>query len=135
MLRRLAALAVAEEWYGNFSSWIIFGRQGRLLNLVRWRDDGLAGEASYELALARNPADRHTPICDSWASIDSGVVAPEGDSIFLAATVENEMAFCTFDGLRMTNQLPVMLPSGEEAVALDLTTDHSSFQPVLLIDI
>ena len=24
LLRRLAALAVAKEWYGNFSSWIIF---------------------------------------------------------------------------------------------------------------
>jgi len=67
MTRRLAALAVGEEWYGRFAGWIIFGRQGKVLNLCRWRDGGIAGEASYELALSRDPADRHYPICSSWA--------------------------------------------------------------------
>jgi hypothetical protein len=76
MLRRLAALVVSNEFYGRFSSWVIYGKQGRLLNLVRWRDGGLAGEACYELALGRNPADRNYPICASWSSVDSGVVAP-----------------------------------------------------------
>ena len=67
MTRRLAALAVGEEWYGRFAGWIIFGRQGKVLNLCRWRDGGIAGEASYELALSRDPADRHYLICSSWA--------------------------------------------------------------------
>jgi hypothetical protein len=68
MARRLAALAVDEEWYGRFSRWIIFGRQGKVLNLCRWRDGGIYGEASFELALGRDPADRHYPICGSWGA-------------------------------------------------------------------
>ena len=135
MAQRLVALAAADEWYGRFSGWCIYGRQGRLLNLVRWRDGGLAGEACYELALARNPADRHYPICASWLEIESGVVAPEGDSIYMASTVENEMGLVTLDGFRMVSQLPTMLPSGEEFVALDLTSDHADFRPVLVLDI
>ena len=106
MARNLAALAFAEEWYGRFSGWIIFGRQGRVMNLCRWRDGGIAGEASFELALSRDPADRHYPICCSWASLDAGVVAAVGDSIYLVRTVENEMGLVTLDGFRMTNQLP-----------------------------
>ena len=135
MARRLVELAVADEWYGNFPSWIIYGRQGRLIHCVRWRDGGLAGEACYELALARNPADRHYPLCASWASIENGVWAPEGDSVYMAATVENEYGLVTLDGFRMPNQLPAMLPSGEEFVALDLTSDHAVFQPILVMDI
>jgi hypothetical protein len=33
------------------------------------------------------------------------------------------MGLCTLDGFMMTNQLSVMLPCGEEYVALDLTTE------------
>jgi hypothetical protein len=96
---------------------------------------GIAGETSFKLAFGLDTADRHYPIRGSWASIEVGVVAPEGDSIFLVTTVENDLRLCTLDGFRMTNQLPVMLPSGEEFVALDLNTDHAGFKPILMMDI
>ena len=134
-MRRLLALADHDEWYARYEGWIVYGHNGKLLNLCRWRGGGVSGEEGYELGLARAPVDRNYPIVGSWASIDVGVRVPEGDNIFVVNTAENSSGFVTLDNFRLHHQLPVELPTGEEAVALDLTTDDAIFRPVLFMSI
>lgn len=132
-VKKVASLCCDDRFYGDFCSWYVYGRVGRLYLLLRW-PQGLQDGRCWELAVARAPEDRHCTFNVSWLLVEAGVRSSIGSYVYGFLSESGEMGLVHFDEYRQVGLMPSRLPIGGAALAIDTRGETPEMMQLLVIN-